>query len=155
MISVALLVTGCGAANTDDTTRDDDGTVVEGGDLGVLAMTVGDCFDDPDELVVGEGSTEVDSVGAIPCTDPHDNQVFAIFDMPDGVYLGETVVSNNAFDSCVERFEDAVGEAYESSPLAVFPLYPTEAGWDAGDREVVCSVYNGDLSKLTEDVLGS
>ncbi len=149
---VVLLALGAAAcsstANDDESTRNDAGEIVEAGDVGVLALGTGDCFDDP----AGD-ETEVASVAAMPCDQPHDNQAYAVFDLPDGDWLGSEVVVEAAFNGCLERFEAAIGESYEVSPLDILPLYPTEASWDAGDREVVCAVYNVDLSKLTGSVL--
>ncbi|MDA3040977.1 MAG: hypothetical protein O3C27_15900 [Actinomycetota bacterium] len=76
-----------GGANAFDanTTRDESGEIVEAGGLGVFAMEVGDCFQVPIEDLV-------QSVEAVPCTEPHDAQVYAKFDMPDGPYPGEPAI---------------------------------------------------------------
>lgn len=124
------------------------GRLSKAGDVGVLALEVGDCFDDP-----ATDFDEVLSVPAIPCDQPHDNQAFAKFNLNSGDWPGDDVVSQQALDGCVDRFEPAIGEAYETSPLDVAPLQPTEASWDAGDYEVLCATYNVDLSKLSISVL--
>ena len=77
--ALALLAGACSTA----VARNDDGTILARGRLAVFAMRVGDCFDDPDELVSGE-TLELDEVLAVPCAEPHDNEVFALFDLPDG-----------------------------------------------------------------------
>ena len=127
--------------------------VTEGGDVGVFALNVGDCFDDPPD-VQGDGDGSVEAVAAVPCDEPHDNQVYHKFDLPDGDFPGEDATFDRATAGCIAQFEAAVGEAYETSPLDIFPLTPTESGWAAGDQEVICSIYNLDLSKLTADALG-
>lgn len=150
LFGFAVLVAACGGneSTSDDSTRDDQGTIVEGGDVGVFALAVGDCFDDP-----AAEATEVYSVDAIPCDEPHDNQVVAKFDLASGDFPGEEEVMAQAYQGCLDRFEEVTGEAYETSPLDIFPLFPTEGGWDAGDHEVVCNLYNVNLSKLTEDLI--
>ena len=60
-----------------------------------------------------------------------------------------------ATDLCIARFEDYVGVAYTDSPLEVFTIIPTEASWESGDREVICSLYNSDFTKLTGSMRGS
>lgn len=139
-------------ATADDSTRDDDGAIVEGGDVGVLRLEIGDCFDDPSASITEE-PIEVASVEAIPCSAPHDNQVAAKFDLLGGDWPGLETVQFDSYSGCVDRFEALTGEAYETSPIDIFPLYPTEPGWDAGDREVICSLYNFDGSKLSVDLL--
>ena len=149
LLLFTLLAAACSSVGTSDaSTRDDAGTIVEGGDVGVFVLAVGDCFDDPDA-----DATQISSVAATPCDAPHDNQVYDKFDLPSGDFPGDDAVMQDAFAGCLERFESALGEPYETSPLAIFPLYPTSQGWDAGDHEVVCAVYNVDLSKLTADAL--
>ena len=60
-----------------------------------------------------------------------------------------------ATDLCIARFQDYVGLAYTDSPLEVFTITPTEASWDSGDREVICSLYNSDFTKLTGSMRGA
>lgn len=151
--TVVLSAGACSAATSDASTRDEDGVVIEGGDVGVLALNVGDCFDDPPGVFETEELTEIETVAAIPCDEPHDNQAYAKFDLPDGDWPGDQVTTADAFDGCLDRFESMIGEPYETSPLDILPLSPTEEGWRLGDHEVLCAVYNVDLSKMTADVI--
>ena len=150
MLLLFALLAACGGNDgiSDDSTRDDQGTIVEGGDVGVFVLEVGDCFDDP----AGD-AVQVVTVEAVPCDQPHDNQVAAKFDLPDSDFPGDDEVLAQAVTGCIDRFENAVGEPYETSRLDVLPMYPTKDGWDSGDHEVICNVYNLDLSKLTSSVV--
>jgi hypothetical protein len=56
---------------------------------------------------------------------------------------------------CVAEFEAYVGLSYVESELNVFPITPTEGSWATGDREIVCALYNLDLSKLTGSMEGA
>ncbi|MCP3934766.1 MAG: hypothetical protein GY708_05265 [Actinomycetia bacterium] len=142
-----LMATGCSTEiSTDESTRNDEGEIVEGGDVGVFVLAIGDCFDDAT-------TDEVASVKTLPCSSPHDNQVYAALDLPDGDWPGVETVQLDASLACLDRFEAALGEPYDTSPLDIAPLYPTEGSWGAGDREVLCAVYNVDLSKLTTSLL--
>jgi hypothetical protein len=59
-------------------------------------------------------------------------------------------------DLCITQFEGYVGLDYQSSALAVFPIFPTEESWnDDEDREIICALYNSDLSKLTGSMEGA
>ena len=123
-----LLTVGCGASVVDDTIRDDGGVIVERGDVGILALNIGDCFDVPVGIDDSEDAAEINSVAAIPCAEPYDNQAFAAIELPDGDWLGEDAVADQAFDGCLDRFESVIGEPYETSPLDILALYPTEQG---------------------------
>ncbi len=145
--ALALLAGACSTA----VARNDDGTILARGPLSVFAMRVGDCFDDPDELVSGE-TLELDEVLAVPCAEPHDNEVFALFDLPDGEsapYPGDDFAYSLAFAECLERFHGYVGVAYRDSVLEVDPFTPTARSWqDRDDREIVCFLYNPDFRPL-------
>jgi hypothetical protein len=56
---------------------------------------------------------------------------------------------------CVAEFEAYVGLSYPESALEVFPITPTQGSWDNGDREIICALYNLDLSKLTGSMQGA
>lgn len=130
----------------DDADRDGSGEIVAAGDLDVMTVQVGDCFDDP------EAAGLVFSLDAIPCSQPHDNEVFAVESVA-GVwtdYPGQGAVDDYAYERCSgSLFDDFVGTAYLDSVLDVFTLTPTPDSWDQGDREVVCALYRLDFAKLT------
>lgn len=148
--ALALLVFGGWFLFTrlDDASRDRSGEIVGGGDLGVMAMQVGDCFDDPEEAGV------VVDVAATPCSEPHDNEVFGVLSLaaafPDDAYPGEDPLWDHSFDICSgSLFDDYVGTSYRDSSLEVFSLTPSQESWEDGDREFVCALYRLDLGQLT------
>ena len=149
-VVVAVAVVAGTTAVDDNTTRNDDGEIIGGGGLGVQAMQVGDCMIEPD----GE---YVESVEAVPCTEPHDLEVLAIISLAGGdTYPGEDAVGQQAYDQCVTLFDDYVGTPYLESVIDVYPLYPTQEGWeDYNDREANCMLYTMDGSKLTSSLRGS
>lgn len=130
----------------DDADRDGTGEIVAGGDLDVMTIQVGDCFDDPDETGV------VYNLDAVPCSQAHDNEVFASVPLT-GVwseYPGQSVVESYAYEQCSgSRFDEFVGTPYFDSSLDVFTLTPTQESWDQGDREIICALYRLDFEKLT------
>ncbi len=145
---VALLLVACtdDSGTTDESERDVSGDVVEGGDIGVFVIQVGDCFDDP-----GEEATQVP---AVPCGEPHDFEAFATFDLDGGDdYPGDEAVGDDAAEDCLERFEGYVGSAYADSALFADAMTPTADGWEQGGaREVICMVFDpsGDLTGSVE-----
>lgn len=137
-----ILIVGCGG---DDGGGDGD----NGGDQSVFSLPVGTCFDDQED-------GEITSVPAVDCSAPHDNEVFALIDYTESdEYPGSDEMSEIGTDLCIEEFEAYVGLDYPSSELAVFAIYPTEASWNDGDREVICNLYDSDLDKLTGSMQGA
>jgi hypothetical protein len=136
-----------GASTSAD--RDSSGAIVEEGSIGAFNMRVGDCFND-----IG-ASDEVSSVPGVPCTDPHDNETYAVFDVTVAEYPEGDSMSELAFASCMERFEAYVGKDYESSSLDITTMYPSQRSWAENDREVVCAVYDMNAEKLTGTAKGS
>lgn len=134
--------------------RDVDGAIDSSGRIDAFDIRVGDCFNDgaasPDEY------EEISSVGAVPCSEPHDNEVFAAFDVTLDEFPGRDEMSELAVEECIRRFEGFVGRDYQSSSLDVNPLYPSPEGWEAmGDREIICAVYDMELKKLTGSAKGT
>ncbi len=122
--------------------------------MDVLDLAVGDCLQDP---LQGQSEGEVNTVQAVICDEPHDTEVYALFDLPgddSAPYPGDDSVDIDAENGCVARFEEYVGSAYETSALFVSTISPREATWATGDREVVCLVYNPE-EQLTGSVQGS
>jgi hypothetical protein len=135
--------------------RDDSGAVVDAGRIDAFQMSVGDCFNDSTEMA-SDSEFEVSSVAGVPCSEPHDNEVYAIFDVSVDSYPEGDGMSELAFNSCLKRSEPFVGKDYQSSALDIFPMYPTLQSWkQRDDREVICAVYDMTLAKLDGSVAGS
>ena len=129
-----------------DVDRDNSGAIVGQGSLGAFEVRLGDCFNDPDYEV-----DEFSNLPGVPCTEPHDNEAFAVFDLTLSSYP-EYDIADISEASCVDRFEAYVGRDYESSSLNVVTMYPSLESWDQSDREVVCAVYDMSGSKLVGTV---
>lgn len=114
----------------------------------VTSLEVGDCFDDQESLVLGEVA-EVSSVPIVDCSEPHDNEVFALYEAADGEFPGQDEMVDIGRAGCVDRFDRFVGMAYLDSELDVFGITPTSEGWERGDRQVVCALYEVTLAKMT------
>lgn len=111
----------------------------------VFSLEVGACFDDPGDL------EQVSEVPVVDCAEPHDNEVYGVFDLPDGDFPGIEAVQDAAVDGCLgERFESYVGTPYPESEIFASALWPTDASWSEGDREVVCFLFEPD-----EKLIGS
>lgn len=149
IVGGGIAVFGGAQAMDDDTTRNDSGEIVEGGGLGVLAMDVGDCVQLPTDHEL------VQSVEGVPCGEPHDAELYAEFDVPDGAFPGDPALEKLAGEGCYERWGSAVGTVYEDDKVLDFTFFlPSEQGWAEGDREVQCMVLRIDGTRLTAAVLG-
>lgn len=144
-VAVFAGVSGIG----DETTRDDAGEIVESGGLGVFAFQIGDCIQFP-----AEDADLIESVEGVPCTAPHDAQVYVEFDLPDGDFPGDAAVSQAATDGCYQAFDAAIGVSYDDTPELDFTfLSPVREGWAQGDREISCFVAQTDGTQWTGSAL--
>lgn len=143
--AIAVLGSACSALDdTDETTRDDEGNIVEGGEISAFALNVGDCFTD---LPIGE----VETLEAVPCADEHGSEVYHLFDVTLDEFDAEAI-DEQAATGCFDAFEPYVDASYETSFYDFTYLYPTEDSWRFGDdREIACLVvpYEGGTSTGT------
>lgn len=144
-IGIALFAGISFFSSLNDADRDGSGELVSAGDLDVMALQVGDCFDDPEEL-----DEVVFDVAAVPCSEAHDNEVYSLVPITafGTAYPGDSALQDFSYEACVgEPFSQYVGIDYLDSALEVFTFTPTEESWDDGDRDVVCVLFKLDLSK--------
>lgn len=147
LLILGLVASACG---DNEPTRDEGGNISESGDASVFALGVGDCFND--DAGAGDVVTEVP---VVPCSEPHDNEIYFEFSMTDAVFPGNDVAQEAAAERCIGEFLGFVGIGYLDSELEIFPITPTADSWSQGDRVVFCALYALDLSKLTGTMRGS
>jgi len=87
----------------------------------VYDLEVGDCIVPPDATSEG---IEVTRVKTVDCSEPHDGEVTAIFDVELDEYPGYAALFDMIIERCPERSSTAI--------------YPTQETWKEGDREAVC-----------------
>lgn len=139
-----------GACGTDEPARDDSGSINETDDVNPNSLQPGDCFNDPDD-----SASEVTSLQAVPCEEPHDNEVFHVFDLDQDEFPGQDEVKQLGLEACQAELEGYVGASAEEAGLAIVPVTPTEGSWDSDDRTVLCAAYNADGTQLTGSIEGS
>lgn len=140
---IATLLSGCsiiqGVFNpASDATRDETGQVVEGNDNGdVFLMRVGDCLNDSS---VG---TEVTSVPIVPCSEPHDSEIFSELRLTGSEFPGDEFITQQADEHCEAAFADFVGVDWNSSELYLSYYTPTQGSWEQmNDRLISCIIYD-------------
>ena len=111
--------TGAVDASATETTEVSEATTTTP-DHDSFSLLVGDCIDD-DEL---ESYIAGDDFETILCDDPHDNEVYLVYEFGPGSYPGEDAVREDLVSVCEDEFEGYVGRAYESSSLDVYVTWP-------------------------------
>ena len=119
----------------------------------VFSLKVGDCFNGEESNT--EESIEVTDVELVSCDDPHENEVYAVFELPDSSWKGNDYVFEQASIGCGARFEAFVGIEYELSTLYADIVYPSEESWKENDRKVKCSVTEESAMKVSGSAKGS
>jgi serine/threonine-protein kinase len=95
-------------------------------------LQVGDCLNGLTD------STDVSSLPSVPCAQPHEGEVFAVFDLPPGPYPGAAGVDDLVSKGCNARLADYSPSAPADDAVGLFSVYPLEQNWNRDDREVVC-----------------
>ncbi|MGN9908653.1 DUF4190 domain-containing protein [Phytohabitans sp. LJ34] len=128
---VALVIVGIvagGTGNTNDPTT----SLADSGDVNVQRLTPGQCLNG-----LKEGSA-IRDLPAVPCTQPHEGEVFATFDLADGDFPGDTEVGKLAEDGCVDRLKTYSAKAADDPNVEIYFLHPTQTSWRLGDQGVAC-----------------
>jgi hypothetical protein len=127
--------------------RDETGEITEGGSVSSFDLATGDCINGLEE------STNIASLPAVPCAEPHEGEVFGKFDITTGSWPGDAEIAKQAEEGCVERLEAYAPGAVDDENLEIFFLHPTEQSWAQGDDEVIC-VANDPTTKRTGSLRG-
>lgn len=130
--------------------RSESGEITKAGELSPSDLRVGDCFDLEEPT-----ASEVEKTAAKPCTETHAYEVFFAGKMPDGDYPTEDAFQAFVEANCATAFASYVGQSYELSKLEVLWFFPSDDGWDDGDRSLQCSLYDPANSQLTSSLKGS
>ena len=127
-----------------EASRDSSGAIDRSGRVDAFDIRLGDCFNDS-----ASAGAEISDIDGVSCASPHDNEVFAVFDLDLKMFPEGDAITDIALDACVQRFEPFVGRDYSSSSLDVTAMFPTRQSWnELNDREIVCALYDIDLKKL-------
>lgn len=130
LIAVSATVTVHGSGQSSGS-----GPVHQPGGVDIFALRVADCFDNPH-------GQSVSSVALIPCTQPHDTQVFAQFDVTgsSSSYPGATQLKQQATSGCNSRIAGNLDRSKITKTLSVRFIFPLPGSWGLGHRTVSCLV---------------
>jgi hypothetical protein len=121
-----------------------------GEETSVFDLEVGDCF--------SVDSDQFDTVLVVDCEQPHEYEVFHVFDHeagPDEPYPGDDALFEFADTECQPPFEEYVDQDYQTSIWYITSITPSADTWADGDREIVCSLNQQDENEEPITVTGS
>jgi hypothetical protein len=98
-------------------------------------LQVGDCING--EVGWSRANTDI-----VPCTLPHTYQIVGVvpYVSAEDTFPGEDALRLLGDEECSSAFEGFVGIAYEDSIWYLSWWLPTSETWEAGDRDVVCTL---------------
>ena len=109
----------------------------------VFKLQTGDC--------VSAANGQVVSV--LPCSTPHQAEVFATFVLPSSAWPGTAAVQREASSGCSSRLTGYLNPQLAIS-LAQSYVFPDKVAWMAGTRTVICEV-QAVSGQLTQSVRGA
>lgn len=130
-IGVVVVVGGLVYAMLTTAHRDGDGQITSAGTVSATEIKLGDCMNPPDAETVTD-------VPAVPCAQPHQGEVFALVDVPDGPFPGNNEVGDLA--DCGGRLSAYSARAANDEHMQLTLITPSADTWKTGDRQVVCIV---------------
>lgn len=94
-------------------------------------VKVGDCLKEI------PGSTRVLTVDTVGCDEPHAGEVFAVLQMPEGDFPGQSAIEEFQ-NRCEPALAVYAPGAMTDDSVQLYVLYPTAETWKQGDRAVTC-----------------
>jgi hypothetical protein len=109
----------------------------------VFKLQTGDCVNTPNGQVVS----------VLPCSTPHQAEVFATFSLPGSPWPGTAAVRTDASSGCASRLSGYLNPQLAVS-LAQSYVFPDQVAWTGGTRTVICEV-QASSGQLTGSVRGA
>jgi hypothetical protein len=136
--------------------RDETGEVAEVNDSAdVFALQLGDCVNEYTSETE-EAEVEIETVPVVPCSEPHDYEVYLSHIIDSDTFPGAEEMVTLADDVCLDAFEPFVGLDYDSSRFTFSTMYPTQMSWNGlDDREILCLITDYNYEKLVGSVAGT
>lgn len=136
LIGLIVAIDGSGVLRN-DLDRDAAGRIAEAGELDVHRLRTGDCLQDP-----RTDDDEIDTVDAVPCSQPHDAQVVRTVRVRDEDFPGDAAIRQEA-SRCIPPVRGAARRLRgrpDLPPIAQdFSILPSEHLWDLNDeRDIAC-----------------
>lgn len=91
-----------------DPQRDETGAIVQAGNIDPLELFAGDCYKEDFVVLEDNETVEQYSVEALPCSNPHNNEIFAAFQSLTSYEPDQDIFSEMS-DVCYEELLDYIG----------------------------------------------
>jgi len=143
---LAIVVVGILAlVGVGDPDRDSSGRVVESTVTSIGDLRVGDCFDQEATLHTGDETADVAEATVKPCSQPHQFEEYATFELDPGSYPGEDAISRIAEQRCFGMLRAYAGSPAKLREYSVYYFFPRPVDWKLRhDRLVQCLLGHDD-----------
>jgi hypothetical protein len=153
-VALSIALTGCSTISnliSGDAPRDEEtGEVTEESNIDIFSLKVGDC------MPASDTTGEMQDADVVPCTEPHADEIFYEFELPEGDLPSDADIQAAVETECVPAFTEFVGLDYQESTLDFWWISPTADGWEqADDRLVQCAIYDPADDALTASLEGA
>ena len=101
-------------------------------------LQIGQCYQEPEQ----------DQLNAVPCSQPHDGEVFAMVPLHGQALPAKAELEGLADKACRAQFHAYVGVAFHVPKLSFGWWAPTTDSWANGDRTMTCTLETLDGSRL-------
>jgi len=91
-----------------DPQRDETGAIVQAGNIDPLELFAGDCYKEEFEVLEAGEFTDQSSVVAVPCTSPHNHEIYATFSSLASI-ASDQDISSQMFEECYVQLSDYTG----------------------------------------------
>ncbi|PQZ60623.1 hypothetical protein CQ040_06695 [Microbacterium sp. MYb54] len=153
-VALSVALSGCSVINgilgsgSGDANRDEEsGQVTESANVGVFSVKLGDCMLDT-------GSGTLTDANILPCSDPHDQEIYYEITMPDGEFSDADI--DTATQECVgDAFTTFVGVGFQDSLLEVTTLVPTKDSWEQNNDRVIQCIIMDPAGQTTGSLAGA
>jgi hypothetical protein len=108
-------------------------------------LRVGDCFDQEATLHTGNETADVAEATVKPCSQPHQFEEYATFELDPGSYPGEDAISRIAEQRCFGMLRAYAGSPAKLREYSVYYFFPRPVDWKLRhDRLVQCLLGHDD-----------
>ena len=111
----------------------------------VFRLHTGECVD--------SGRSGISSPTVVPCSQPHDAEIYAKFALAEHAWPGSAAIAVQARRGCTARLGSYLNPQLATSVLAESYVFPDQGAWNAGERTVICEI-RSTAGKLTGSVRG-
>lgn len=107
--------------------------VTDDGSVRATHLQVGDCIE-----TMPADNARVVRMPKVSCTTPHEGEVYDQIRVVEANFPGQQALENEYQSRCRLSLMSYAPNAASGSDVGIYLLYPTQATWDNGDRDVVC-----------------